>query len=265
LGVKIVSVFPENQRQGKATIHGVLILCDAATGEPLALLDAASLTILRTGAAAGLATRCLARADAAVLGVIGTGAQAKGVIEAILAVRPIREIRLYNRTAAKAEQLAGQLCKQWTDVRVVVVERADQAAAHADVVVTATNSAAPVLSADAVSAGTHMNAIGSFRPTMQELPTELVARADKVVVESREAALAETGDLLVPIRQGLFSVSQIHAELGEIVSGNKGGREREDELTLFKSVGLAAMDVVVATRAYEKARQQGLGQRVSLW
>ncbi|UFJ39553.1 NAD(P)-binding domain-containing protein [Brevibacillus humidisoli] len=265
LGGKFVSVFPMNKGKGKETIYGVMILSDVDTGEPLALLEASQLTILRTGAAAGLATRHLARTDASVLGVIGTGAQATGVIEAILAVRPLREIRLYNRTPAKAEELAGRLRQQVTGVRLEVVAEADRAVAGADIVVTATNHATPVFSAEVVSAGTHINAIGSFRPEMQELPTEIIAGADKVVVESREAALEETGDLIVPIEQGVFTSQQLHAELGEIVAGTRAGRERDQELTVFKSVGLAAMDVVVARQIYERAREREIGQRVVLW
>jgi ornithine cyclodeaminase len=266
LGIKMVSVFPGNKQSGRQTIYGLLLLADPATGEPLAVLEASRLTVLRTGAAAGLATRLLARETAAELAVIGTGAQARGAVEAVLAVRPIKRIRLYNRTKEKAASFAREIAALLGPghPELTIVDAADEAVKNADIIVTATNSAAPVFSAEALSPGVHVNAIGSFRPDMQELPGGLIAAADKVAVESREAALEETGDLLIPIRQGLFQPERIHAELGEIAAGLKPGREREGEITVFKSVGLAAMDMVIARLLYDRAVETGAGQLVSL-
>ncbi|NGQ97436.1 ornithine cyclodeaminase family protein [Brevibacillus sp. SYP-B805] len=265
LGIKVVSVFPGNQAVGRRTINGVMLLADVHSGEPLALMEASYLTVLRTGAAAGLATRCLARAAAEILAVIGTGAQAEGAVAAIRAVRPIRQMRLYNRSRGKAEAFAARIAGQpGGSLAVKVCDDPDEAVAGADIVVTATTSPTPVFAADAVAPGTHVNAIGSYRPTMQELPSALLSRAQKVVVESREGALAETGDLLIPIGQGLFSADRIHGELGEIVDGRLPGRERQDEITVFKSVGLAAMDVVAAKLLYDRAVSLGVGSRISL-
>lgn len=265
LGLKFVSVFPETGEKGKKTIYGVVILADVMTGEPVAMLEASYLTVLRTGAASGLATRHLARENARSLAVIGTGAQARGAVNAVTAVRSIDQIRLYNRSQQKAESFAAELTEQFgTTVEVIVAATADDAVSGADIVITATNSPTPVFSAQAIGAGTHINAIGSFRPTMQELPTDVIARAGKVVVESVEGALDETGDLLLPIEQGVFAPERIYAELGEIAAGEKHGREREDELTVFKSVGLAAMDVVVAKAMVDKAKALGLGVEVTL-
>jgi ornithine cyclodeaminase len=263
LGVKFVSVFPHNKKRGKKTIYGVLVLADVETAEPLALLEASYLTVLRTGAASGLATRYLARQDAKVLGVIGTGAQSRGIISAIQEVRSIEEIRLYNRTPGKANILAEELGGKG-NLSIRVVDSEEQAVAGADIIATATNSMSPVFSAEHIGSGVHVNAVGSFRPDMQELPSGLFVRKPKVVVESIEAALEETGDLLVPIEQGLFSSSEFHAELGELVQGKKKGRENEEELTIFKSVGLAAMDVVVGRAMYDRALALNLGQHVSL-
>lgn len=266
LGMKYVSVFPDNKAKGKPTITGLMILSDVQTGEPLMLLDASYLTILRTGAASGLATKHLARGDASILGIIGTGAQSQGLISAMLAVRSIKEIRLFNRSQQKAVQCQTELQKsqQGRDLVVKVVSEANQAVIGADIVITATNAMEPVFSAEALSAGVHINAVGSFRPTMQEVPTEAIMKVHKVVVEAKEAALEETGDLLLPIQAGVFSDQQIYAELGEIAGGQKPGREQADEITLFKSVGLAAMDVVVAHAMYKKAKQMGLGQEITL-
>lgn len=263
LGIKFVSVFPDNGAKGKKTINGVVILADVMTGEPVAMLEASYLTVLRTGAASGLATRYLARENAKSLAVIGTGAQARGAVNAVAAVRPIEQIRLYNRSLEKAEAFAAELAEQFgAHVEVFVTASADEAVEGADIIITATNSPTPVFSAERIGAGAHINAIGSFRPTMQELPTEVIVRAGKVVVESVEGALDETGDLLLPIEQGVFAAERIHAELGEITAGEKCGREREDELTVFKSVGLAAMDVVVAKAMVDRAKALGLGQQV---
>ncbi|MGD8191488.1 ornithine cyclodeaminase family protein [Brevibacillus ginsengisoli] len=263
LGMKLVSVFPRNSELGKKTIYGVMILVDTETGEPLALMDASYLTVVRTGAASGLATRHLARADASRLTIIGTGAQASGLVDAILAVRPIREIRLYNRSQAKAEAFAEEIAQgAASGLRIHVLTDPDEAVSGADILVTATSATNPVFSGENISRGMHINSIGAYRPHMRELPTEAITLADKVIVESREGALEETGDFVIPIEQGIFTQDRIQAELGEIVAGRSPGRERMGEITLFKSVGLATMDVVVAKLLYDKAVQQGAGQHV---
>lgn len=266
LGVKFVSVFPDNKLQGKKTIYGVMMLADVMTGQPLALLEASYLTVLRTGAVAGLATRYLSQQKAKTLSMIGTGAQARGLLGAIQAVRPIERIHLYNRTEGKAHEFAREIAEHSAaaGVEVRVFHTADQALAGTDIVVTATNASKPVFSAESVEPGVHLNAIGSFRPTMQELPTEIMTKAAKIVVEAREAALEETGDLIIPIEQGAITSDSLYAELGEIVNGDKMGRESDAEITVFKSVGLAAMDVVIAKALYDRALQLGVGQRVSL-
>lgn len=265
LGIKFVSVFPDNGLKGKKTIYGVVIMADVQTGEPIALLEASYLTALRTGAASGLATRYLAKENAKTLAVVGTGAQARGAVNAVAAVREIEQIRLYNRTPQKAVEFADELSDQFGgSIEVIVTSSADEAVAGTDIVVTSTNAQKPVFSAASISAGAHINAIGSYRPTMQELPTDLIVRANKVVVESVEGALDETGDLLLPIEAGVFAADRIYAELGEIAAGDKKGRESDDEITVFKSVGLAVMDVVVAKAMIDKAKELGLGQQVSL-
>jgi ornithine cyclodeaminase len=264
LGVKFVSVYPENKDQ---TINGIMILSDVHTGKPLALLEASYLTVLRTGAASGVATKYLSKQDAKVAGVIGTGKQARGLIQALLHVRPsINEIRLFNRTKDKAILLCQELQNQYKNQcpTIVISDSPEEAIIGADIIVTSTTSSTPVFSHEALSPGVHINAVGSFKPTMQEIPTPTLIQANKVVVESKEAALEESGDFIVPIEQGLYEATDIYGELGEIINESKPGRQSKDEITLFKSVGLAAMDVVVAKAIYEKVIGADLGLKINL-
>lgn len=266
LGVKVVSVYPRNPQAGKPTITGVYTLLDITSGEPLAIIEGSSLTALRTGAVVGQATLLLARSDADCAAVIGTGVQAREALRAVLAVRRLTEVRLYNRTFAKVKAFVAEVeaWPQSAGVKFVIAAAPEAAMRGAGIVITATTSGTPVFHGSAVAPGMHINAVGSFRPTMQELPTEAVALADKVVVESRHSALIEAGDLLVPIGEGRFRPEQIHAELGEIYAGKRAGRETAAEITLFKSVGHAVMDAAVARVAYERALQCGLGSTVDL-
>lgn len=262
VGVKLVNVVPDNKKLGKKTINGVVILFHFETGEPLALLEGSYLTMIRTGALTGVATKYLSRPDSNRLSILGTGEQAGGLLEAILAVRDIEKVILYNRTPKKALEFANYIQQKFS-VDVEVGMDPNEVVQEADIVVTATNSPIPVFT-DMIRPGVHINAVGSFRPTMQELPSYILPLADKVVVESRHAALEETGDLRIPIQAGLFHENSIYAELGEIVSGNRKGRESPKEITVFKSVGLAVVDVVVAQYVYEKALKYNAGTYIQL-
>lgn len=262
LGLKVVTVAPHNKKIGKKTINGIVMLSDFQTGEPLALLEGSYLTMIRTGALSGVATKHLARHNAKNLCIIGTGEQAKGIAEAVLAVRDIEKIILYNRTEEKAYAFA-QYIQEKFNKPAYVYSNANEAISEADIIVTTTNASTPVFT-ETLQKGVHVNAVGSFRPSMQELPSHAIANATKVVVESKEAALEETGDLQVPIKEGLFEASDIHAELGQIISGEKAGRENDEEITIFKSVGLAVVDIIVAKYLYEKALENGMGTMIQL-
>jgi ornithine cyclodeaminase len=262
VGVKLVNVVPDNRKLGKKTINGVVILFHFETGEPLALLEGSYLTMIRTGALTGVATKYLSRPDSKRLSIIGTGEQAGGLLEAILAVRDIEKVILYNRTPRKAMEFANYIQQKFS-VDVQVGMDPNEVVQEADIIVTTTNSPIPVFT-DLIRPGVHINAVGSFRPTMQELPSHVLPLADKVVVESRHAALEETGDLRIPIQEGLFHENSIYAELGEIVSGDRKGRESPKEITVFKSVGLAVVDVVVAQYVYEKALKYNAGTYIQL-
>ncbi|CGG62091.1 ornithine cyclodeaminase [Streptococcus pneumoniae] len=189
--------------------------------------------MIRTGALSGVATKYLARHNAKTLCIIGTGEQAKGIAEAVFAVRAIEKVILYNRTEEKAYAFAEYIQERFNKPAYVHTN-ANEAISEADIIVTTTNASTPVFS-ETLQKGVHVNAVGSFRPSMQELPSHAIAGANKVVVESKEAALDETGDLQVPIKEGLFKANAIHAELGQIISKEKAGRENNEEITIFKS------------------------------
>ncbi len=244
--VKIISVYPGNAALGLPTVLGNVLVLDAKTGVALALIDGASLTALRTGAASGLATDLLALPDAHVLAVLGAGKQARTQVEAVCAVRPIDEIRVYSprNAPAFAEEL-----RQRYDARVSAAPDPQTALRGAQVVAAATSSSTPVVHRDDLHAGVHVNGVGSFRPDMQEIAADVVSRA-KIVVDHRESAWAEAGDLIIPRDLGLISENSVYAELGEIAAGFKPGRETADEITFFKSVGNAVQDAAVAERIF---------------
>jgi ornithine cyclodeaminase len=254
LAAKVVSVYAGNPSVGLPVIQGVVLVLDSHTGLPVALMNGAYLTALRTGAAGGLATELLAVEDASVLAVFGAGPQARTQIEAVRAVRPIREIRLVSRPTEGARILADEL----EGVDVQVFEDPEKAVLGAQVIVTATDSRKPVFPGSAIGEGVHVNAVGAFTPEMAEVDGDLISRA-KVVVDLRATVMAEAGDLVQAIEGGAFSLESIHAELGEVVNGERTGRESPREITLFKSVGNAAQDVAVAGRILDAAIGQDVG------
>lgn len=263
VGAKAVSVFPGNpERHGLPSVNAGVLLVDPDTGRPAALVAGNHLTAVRTGAASGVATEHLAREDASTLALFGAGVQARTQLAAVAAVRDLREVRVVARTLESARAFArehdpgdGRL------PRVRAVGDAAGALRGADVVVAATDSHDPVFDGRHVEAGTHVNGVGSYTPEMQEVDAELVTRA-RVVVDHRSSALEEAGDLLVPIRDGRFSPDAIHAEIGEIVSGDRPGRTDRDQITFFESVGNVVQDLAAASLAVEAARERGLGTRV---
>lgn len=263
LAVKIVSLFPGNPARGLAFIQAAVLVLESDSGRPLALLEGSSLTALRTGAASGAAIDLLARPDSRVLAVFGAGGQGRSQMEAACSVRRIEKVWVFDAVAERAEALASEMAGRGVvpqDVSVAQTPR--QAVEQADVICTATTSKTPVFEDKNLKPGAHICAIGSYLPEMQEIPAETMSRA-LVVVDSRAAALAESGDLIQPIRAGLFGEEHIHAELGEIVLGRKAGRQSPEQITLFKSVGLAVQDAMAAQLALQNADKIGLGQTVN--
>jgi len=261
VGLKVVTVNPENHLHGLPFIHAFITVNDASTGVPLALMDGEYITSLRTGAGSGLATEILSRPDSSVLAIFGTGVQAYTQIEAVCAVRPIRHIIIFGRSPERTDHFTESLRDRYTIDIIQAKEPTDLA--EADIVCTATTSLTPVFSAEHLTSGTHINGIGSYRPDMREIPDEVIAKA-KVVVDQRDACLHEAGDLTIPIQNGIFDASHIHAELGEILLHHQKGRTSNSEITFFKSVGNAIQDLVIASFLVNTANQVNLGTEVDL-
>jgi ornithine cyclodeaminase/alanine dehydrogenase-like protein (mu-crystallin family) len=262
MAIKIVSVYSDNPAQGLPLIHALVVVIDASTGIPRAAMDGTYLTALRTGAVSGAATDLLARPEIRTAAIFGAGAQGRTQLEAVCAVRPIEQAWVFDpdleRSLAYASEMGARL-----SLRVNVAASPAEAVQNADVVCTATTSAAPVFDDANLQPGVHINAVGAYTPHMQEIPVETVVRA-KVVVDHLESSMAEAGDLIIPIQQGRFNQDRIYAELGEIAAGRKPGRETANEITLFKSVGVAVQDVAAAGRVLATADRLDLGVNVSL-
>ena len=262
LGLKAVTVFPGNPQRGLPTIQAAVLLLDPTDGRPLGLVEGASLTALRTGAVTGLATDLLARRDAAVAAIFGCGVQARRQLEGVCAVRSVTQVRVYCPTPAHRESFAAWARgRPWLAGASVFSAPSPQAAVRgADVVGTATPSREPGFDPADVTSGAHVNAIGAYTPQMREVPAEVVRRA-RVVVDSLEAARAEAGDLIQAAAEGAFDWS--HAvELGQLIEDPSLGRRGPDEVTLFKSVGVAIQDVAVGMLALRRAAEQGAGAEV---
>ena len=264
LGLKSVNVFRRNPQRGLPVIHAIVSLVDPETGQPLAIMDGTFLTALRTGAVSGAAADLLARPESRVLVAIGAGAQGVTQIAAVCAVRPIERVIAVDLHETALDRLRETMRRDWPEIAERLETTSDASAVReADVVCTATTSHTPVFRDQDILPGTHISAVGAYTPEMQELPAETVARAT-VVVDAIDAALAEAGDLIIPIREGRVAPEHFARELGMVVSGDAPGRTSPDEVTLFKSVGNAVQDVVVAKRAVERARERGLGTEIEL-
>jgi len=261
--MKIVSVFPNNPDKGLPTIMALAVLTDTETGATLAVMEAGSITALRTGAASGLATDLLAKEDAATLAIIGAGVQARTQLDAINAVRRITSVRVYDRDPARAAAFITDMAPR-VSARLEAAATADDAVDGADVIAAATTSKAPVFSGARLTPGAHVNGVGSSTLDAQEIGPDAVCRMHRIVVDSREAAMAEAGDLVVPMREGILPADTLFDEIGEIAAGSKPGRRRPDELTLFKAVGIAVLDLFAAKLIYEQAIAKGLGITVTL-
>lgn len=257
LGLKLATLFGRNRQRGLPLLHALVLVVDGVTGVPLAVMDGAAVTMLRTGAASGVATDCLARHDAAVAAVFGAGVQGRTQLEAVCCVRRIQVARIYDPDTAAAEQFAVEMTQR---LGLPVRPAASSAAAlkDADVVCTATVARTPVFGDHELAPGVHVNAVGSFHPDVAEVPPETVCRA-RIVVDHRASALEEAGDLLIPLRQGLIREDHLRTELGDVLTGRAPGRQNAEETTLFKSVGVAVQDLCAAARALANARAQHVG------
>lgn len=261
-GVKLVAVQPENASRGLPVVRASYQLFDAVTGEPLALLGATQLTAIRTGAGGGVAADLLAVPGADTLALIGSGAQAETQLLAAIAVRPIRDVWVYSRNPKHVEDFIERMAPQMR-VHLHPAASADEAVRRAAIVVTATNSATPVFDDEAVRPGTHITAVGAFTTAMQEVPDATVARA-AIYVDSEEATWHEAGELAGPFSRGLIARETVRGEIGALAAHRIAGRRSDAEITLFKSVGLAAQDIICAAAVYRRAQEAGVGVRTTL-
>jgi ornithine cyclodeaminase/alanine dehydrogenase-like protein (mu-crystallin family) len=254
LGLKFLTLYERNRSVGLPLIQALVILADAETGMPLAILDGAALTALRTGAVSGAASDVLARPESAVAAIFGAGVQARAQLEAVAAVRALREARVYDKDAAAASTFAREMSER---LGFVVYAASNTAAAlrGADIISTATTAR---VEDEDVAVGTHINAVGVYHADRAEIPSDTVRRA-RVVIDQREAAIEEAGDLLQAARGETAGRDFFDTTLGDVLLGRVPGRRSAAEITLFKSVGLAVQDLYAASRAYDEALRSGIG------
>jgi ornithine cyclodeaminase/alanine dehydrogenase len=263
LGLKVVTVYPDNPaKHGLPTTLGTLLLCDPSTGKAVAIMDAGYLTAVRTGAASGVATKYLARDDAKTCLVFGAGVQARKQLEAMKAVRPLETAWVVDIATEPRDRFVEEMGEA-LGIEVLPADDVEPAVREADIIVTASSSQTPLFDGEWLQPGTHVNNIGSHSPGARELDTRTVKRS-KFVADLKEANLAEAGDILIPIEEGAVDEGHIFASLGEIVVGDKPGRENDEEITVFKSCGLAIQDVSTALAVFNAARERGIGTEVEL-
>lgn len=261
--LKAICLMPGNPARGLDAHQGIVTLFDGETGVPTAILDASAVTAVRTAAVSAVATRLLAREDSRVLAILGAGVQGSAHLDALLGVRPFETVRMFAPTAAHAQALVAK-CRWRPGLEVTVAPSAEQAVRGADVVVTATSSREPVLERGWLAAGAHVNAVGASTPPMHELDVETVA-ASALFVDSRESVLGEAAEFQLALAQGAIAGEEhVRAELGEVVARLRPGRRGADELTVFRSLGLAVEDLAAAQLAVANARAGGLGAEVEL-
>ncbi|MCJ7623824.1 MAG: ornithine cyclodeaminase family protein [Anaerolineaceae bacterium] len=256
-GLKAVCVFPQNPALGKDAHQGSVMLFSAETGELLALMNASAITAIRTAAVSGLATRLLAREDASSLAIIGSGVQARWHLAAMAVVRPIKKVRVASRTLENAKIFAAKMSANYS-FPIEAVENVEQAVQNADLIVTATTASEPVLKRDWIAPGTHLNVVGSSFAGAREVDTASMA-ACSLFVDRRESTLNEAGDYLFAARDGAIGPEHIKGEIGELLMGEVQGRISDDEITLFKSLGLAVEDLASAEYVYRQAQEKQIG------
>jgi len=249
VGCKVVTVFPDNAKVGKPSVHGSYLLMSGETGEPLAIMDGRELTAWRTAAASALAAMHLAREDATDLVMVGAGALALHLVRAHASIRPLARVSLWNRTNARAEEIAIHLRRDGLDVRIA--DDREAAVRSADIVCCATLSAEPLVRGAWLKPGTHVDLVGGYTPQMREADDEAVRRA-RVFVDTRAGALAEAGDVVDPIRRGVIGEADIQGDLCDLCRGAASGRRSASEITLFKSVGTAVEDLAAAMLIWER-------------
>jgi len=262
LGAKVITVYPGNHGTRFDSHQGAVLLFDPDNGSLVAVIEASAVTTIRTAAVTAVATRALSRANASTLAMIGSGVQAIAHLESLCAVRPITSLRVWSRNTEHARTLV-RVAGERFGLSGTVAESVAAAVRDADVVLTATSAREPVLNGEWLTPGTHVNAIGASQASARELDSDAVVRS-RLYVDRRESALKEPGDILVPLREGRITADHIVGEIGEVLIDRAPGRRSDDEITLFKSLGLAIEDLAAASLVYDEAMRTGAGTRVEL-
>jgi alanine dehydrogenase len=260
IGIKVITVIPRNHGSQYDSHQGSVLLFEPEHGSLVATVDATAITAIRTAAVSGVATRCLAQSAADDLAIIGSGTEASTHLDAMLRVRPIRRVRVWSRNLARARTFAERAGARH-NVSIATCETAESAVTGASIICTTTAASDPVVCGEWLNPGTHINAVGSSVATDRELDTAAVAKAT-LFVDRRESAMHEAGDFLIPCHQGAIGPSHIAGELSEVLAGRHPGRRSDDEITIFKSVGLGAEDVAAAWYVYAECRRLGFGTEV---
>ena len=259
--LKIINIFPHNIDNGIPSSPAQVLLIDGKTGIVIAVLDGTYVTQLRTGAASGAAFDVLARKDARIGALIGTGGQAATQLEAMLAARDIKEVRVfdlnYDRTKEFADRMQEELASY--GAKIVAAKTSDEAVEGADLLITVTPSSKPVFDASKVKEGAPISCVGAYQPHMQEMDPAILTRASKIYFDSKEAVLSESGDILIPLEQGTITEEDFTGDLGNVIKGELAGRENEEEIIVFETVGVATQDLVAARTIYDKAVEAGVG------
>jgi ornithine cyclodeaminase/alanine dehydrogenase len=262
LAMKIITYFQENPEQNLPAILGTILLFSAETGKLIAIMDGSYITAIRTACASAMATKALANPQTPVLGMLGAGVQARSHIEALTQVRRLQRIKIYSPTGASAAAIKKDM-EPTVKIAIDIARNAEEALRDADLVVTATTAKEPIVKPEWLKPGAHINAVGAHRPDMREINGATLARS-KIVVDSREAIMAECGDILLALKEKSIGENAIHAEIGEVLAGRKPGRSSAAEITLYKSVGIAIQDVATANLVYRKALEKGIGTTVDI-
>ena len=261
IGIKIVSVFPKNVDKGMPSVLAKMILLDGKTGEVCCIMDGTYLTQLRTGAGSGAATDVLAIKDAKKGALIGTGGQAECQLEAMLTVRNLESVKIFDMNLERAQEFCTEMTQKFDKfpAKISVAKTTREAIENADIITTVTTSRIPVIDGKYVKKGAHINAVGSYTPVMQEIDEYTIKNADSVFVDSKDAVLSESGDLIIPMDKGIIDACRINGEIGEVLSGRIKGRKNDNEITIYKTVGIAVMDVVTAYDIYNCALKMHIG------
>lgn len=266
LGMKIIDIYPDNIEKGLVTSPSTMILIDNDNGFVKAILDGTILTRLRTGAVSGAATEVLANEDARSFLLIGTGGQAGTQLEAVLAVRDIEEAYVFDVNYERAEAFAEEMNEKLKGygAKILAIKELDEVLGDVDIITTVTTSKKPVFDGNKVKKGVHVNSVGSYTPDMQETPPELLIKADKIFTDTKEGVIEEAGDVIIPMNEGKISKEKVAHELGDLLLGREVGRESKEEITWFKTVGFAGLDLVAGEKVYQLAKDKGIGTKIEM-